>query len=435
MDNAANISPCQVVAQLNAICNSGTWSIPVLNASFTYDNPTVVNRTVSLCTCSWASYNLISACTACQQGDLGYKIAEWSVYSSECNGKLSNSYFPANITIPQDTTIPFWAGTNPTTWPNGKFDVSSAQTTANEHHKDLTNSVTAPKKSKNIGAIVGGVIGGLVVIGAAIAVAFYILRRQTKPVQPGSSHSLGEKPAHGRSFSDLTTNSNNPYTTLSSTPMHPPTSPTILTHNTSVRSVPFFSSVAASTVPYGTASPPPVPRQAVSPPPANREDFIEPFTLPPSNNGDRKQANGAYPVYDPPSAPPQNTVRMDITRPVTPSQRARYNPPAYTESSPGASASGQNSRPPHRGKQASTDTLQSVTSSRNHGTRPTTDHSPNSSASGMANIVGQMGVANPPQNNQGSGSTMPQGHGRQVSGSRDEKVRPTEESFSARDIA
>jgi hypothetical protein len=440
MENAEQNSPCETAAQINAICNGGNWIVPALaqNESNVYDIPDPAKGTATFCTCSWASYNLISACTACQGGNLATEIVEWTDYSSNCAGKLSNTYFPSNITIPSDVTIPFWAGENPTTWTNGLFSVPAAQQIANQGHPDLVGTVpTTHKKSSNIGAIVGGVIGGLVVIAAAAAIAFYILRRQRKPASSGTASSIIEKPNHMRSISDLTTNSAlQGYTTLSSTPMNPPTSPTILTHNTSVRSVPYFSSAVESTLPYGSASPPPG-RQAASPPPRNREDVIEPFTLPPANANvsDRKQTNGAYPVYDSPTAPPPTAMRMEITRPVTPTQRTRFNPPAYTESSPSHSGttSPPPSRPIHRGKQGSTDTLQSLTSSRSHGQRPTPAHSPNSSGSGMNNI---MGITNPAiPNNQAGGSAVPQGHGRQVSASRDEKRRPTEESFSARDIA
>ena len=62
------------------------------------------------------------------------------------------------------------------------------------------------------------------------------------------------------------------------------------------------------------------------------ETAVEPFRLAPTNNynSDRKQTDGAYPVYDPPTAPP--AVRMEVqSTPQTPRGRTKYNPPAYTE--------------------------------------------------------------------------------------------------------
>lgn len=243
-----------------------------------------------------------------------------------------------------------------------------------------------------------------------------MLRRQRQLTQ--SKGAPLTRPDHMRSISDVTTGSNVKsvsYATLTTSPMattNPPTSPTILTHSSSIRSIPFMSSMAGSTVPYGTASAPPPGRHTPTvPPPSNREDFIVPFTLPPtSSNPDRKQANGA-PVYDPPNAPPPNALRMDIMRPVTPSQRARFNPPPYEASSADGSSSG---RPHHRGKQASTDTDYSLTSSRGNG--------------GAANITGVVNPSPP--------SAM---RPAQRSNSRDPNHQPpptpTEASFSARDVA
>ncbi|PPQ93545.1 hypothetical protein CVT25_000285 [Psilocybe cyanescens] len=314
------------------------------------------------------------------------------------------------MTLPDDLTIPFWAGHDPTTWPDGRFSVANAQQIATESekiffpnpvlrlpiyftdHADLGQAPPpAHKKSTSVGPIVGGLIGGLIVIAAAIAAALYIIRRPRQSV-PGAL-APSDSSRHMRTMSNATTSTRG-YTALSPTPFTNPWSPT-LTHSKSVRSVRFFSSVAASTVPYGNASPPPhVPLTAASPPPGNRvEHIIEPFTTPPHQANiihDRKQSNGSgVLVYDSPSAPPVGGMRMEITRPTTPSQSqrvGRYNPPAYS--------TGHGSRPAHREKQASRDTLYSLTSSRNHRAQATIEHSLSSSGSGMANVAGQMSASN-----------------------------------------
>lgn len=236
-----------------------------------------------------------------------------------------------------------------------------------------------------------------------------------------------------RSMSDV---SGRGFTPFSSTPLNVPVSPTIMTRNTSVLSAP-YTIAPSTTVPYTTASSPP-PRQTdtASPPPQvprNAENIITPFTDPPSNTAthDRKQSNGSgFPVYEDPNAPPVGGARMEITRPSTPGQgtsRGRYLPPTYSESTTAPRG--------HRGKQESTDTVQSLTSSRAHGQR-STDHSPNASGSGMANIVGQMAQGSNDHSRGPSLSAGVSGHGRQVGGSRDEKRPITEDgSFSARDIA
>jgi hypothetical protein len=235
-----------------------------------------------------------------------------------------------------------------------------------------------------------------------------------------------EKPNHMRTLSDMTAGSNDNslgYTTLTSSPMgntNVPSSPTILTHSSSIRSLPFMGSIAGSIAPYGTAHP--LGRQtSTGPPPSSQEDVIAPYTLPPISNPDRKQGSGGYPVYDAPSAPPPNALRVENTQPVTPARRARVNPPTYAESSVDASGSSIG----HRANQLSTDTDYSTPSS------PISRNASTSSPS-MANVA-RVVSSSPP-------SAMRPVHGRQVSTSRGEKIeRPsaptTEASFSARDIA
>jgi len=251
-----------------------------------------------------------------------------------------------------------------------------------------------------------------------------MLNRHRKTTKSGTP--IIEKPSHMRSISDTTTGSNVKsisYATLTSTPMgtNHPSSPTMLTHTSSIRSIPFMSSIGGSIAPYGTTlsqpgrqSTPPLPSN-----PANPEDIIRPYTLPPTHNPDTKHASGVYPVYDSPTAPPPipNAMRVESYRPATPTQRARYNPPAYEESS--GSSSG---RPQHREKQLSTDTDLSQQSSR---------------VNLIANITGTANVADvgspsPP-------SAVYQGHRPQLSASRDERRQspptPTEASISGPDIA
>jgi hypothetical protein len=236
-----------------------------------------------------------------------------------------------------------------------------------------------------------------------------------------------EKSNHMRTTSDITTGSNVNslgYTTLTSSPMldtNVPTSPTILTHNSSIRSVPYMSSIAGSIAPYGTAHT--LGRQtSTGPLPASQEEVIAPYTLPPvSSNPDRKQGNGGYPVHDAPSTPPPNALRMQSIQSVTPTRRSRYNPPTYAESSVDASGS----LIGHRANQLSTDTDYSSPSSQ-------IDRNSSTSSPSMASVAGVVSSSPP--------SAMRPGHGRQVSTSRDEKRQqrpptPTEASFSARDIA
>lgn len=257
-----------------------------------------------------------------------------------------------------------------------------------------------------------------------------MIRRQRKSKAPSGMYDARPS-GHMRSMSDLSTATNmksahGPYASLPPNGMftNPPSSPTVLTHTSSVRSAPYMSSVAA-TMPYGTSSPPPHPivRQGSSTP---IQDLIVPFTLPPTvDNPDRKQGNGGYPiqVYDSPTAPPPNVMRMDtVAHTQTPtSSRRIFNPPTYNESTAGRDSP----RPQHRGKQLSTDTQTSLTSSRNAGN---ITHSPSHSASGMVNIAEHMGPPPPHESYESE-------YGRQVGPSRDEKRRPPPESVDGNDLA
>ncbi|KAF9042167.1 hypothetical protein BJ165DRAFT_254703 [Panaeolus papilionaceus] len=88
MNNHAGDSPCIVASKLGGICNSGNWVIksivgPDGTASFHYPNPGTSNQTANFCTCSWSYYNVLSACTACQNGE--FLIPFWSDYKSQCS--------------------------------------------------------------------------------------------------------------------------------------------------------------------------------------------------------------------------------------------------------------------------------------------------------------------------------------------------------------
>ncbi|KAF8798289.1 hypothetical protein BYT27DRAFT_7123403 [Phlegmacium glaucopus] len=462
-NNSKSESPCQVLANVDALCNNNNWTVAALNGSSIYAVPTGLFATP--CTCSWVSYNLISACTACQGNFYvdAVDLHSWPPFIFGCTGKLTNNtFFPVNFTT-QETLVPHWATTDPTTWPNEQFSVVQAENLSTDANlADITSTTSSPstssKSKSNIGAIVGGVVGGLIVLVAAIVIGIYIIRRTSQPngsqlsSNDGPSSALMSNHTHLRSRSDVTGNSNNMsssmgYTSLSSSPMRAPTSPTIRTHGTSsIRSFPFFSS-AGSTVP----SPPSVRQQSPPPVSVREETAVEPFVLPPSNtpNPDRKQANGAYTTYDPPTAPPSTVLRMDIVRPTTPTQggRSKYNPPAYTEQTKGSpEAEGSRRRPtPGRvhGKKGSADTQHSIASIRSGGGSATRGGTNNSV---MANVVNPLPPARaviiPQSNPHGNGSTssnvIPPLHTRQLSGntsttSLNAKRRPksaTDDGFS-----
>ncbi|KAG6828416.1 hypothetical protein H0H92_008080 [Tricholoma furcatifolium] len=288
------------------------------------------------------------------------------------------------------TTLPTVRGQNhrPTSWDDEeRFNLEQAVQIADEGHADIIWT-TSHKKSTPIGAIVGGVIGGIAIILLGAGVAFFMYRRKHKRGgAPSSRMTLVDDDGrgHARTVSDLSQKSNGgaigigygypllDRSFVNSTPSSQvPLSPTTGTmhthvHNGSVNSLSFFGSVQHSVAPYGSVaptSPPATTARALSPvppsPPAaqtnfagmNREDIIVPFTLAPSPAGgssqdangtgygfpaDRKRADGAIiPVYDSPNSlpthvtPSEQPVDFGRTTAAATGTRARVNPPAYS---------------------------------------------------------------------------------------------------------
>ncbi|KAL5534813.1 hypothetical protein ACEPAG_1277 [Sanghuangporus baumii] len=200
MDNSLEQSPCIVAAYLLAQCAGGNWDIdPIQNASVHYTPPTAGNA--NGCRCSWAVYNTLQACAFCQGENFDSAMLGWSGYSTNCTGSLlsNDTYYPTDTPIPDETAIPFWATTDPSTWHNALFDPSVAESIANENKPDITESSrdSSNKKGSNTGAIVGGVVGG--VLGAlALGLLFFFLRRRAR-LRAG--HAQGANLKHRPTFS------------------------------------------------------------------------------------------------------------------------------------------------------------------------------------------------------------------------------------------
>ncbi|KAF7293863.1 hypothetical protein HMN09_01182400 [Mycena chlorophos] len=204
--NSAGMSPCLLTAYLWGACFSNTWNVPALTQPNQYTNPN--STTANLCTCSWASYNVISACTACQLVDSG--IQTWAAYSQNCGSFLSKTYWPSNVQVPGNVTIPYWAGTDPTTWTAAQFNVDQANALNGQHHPDLSltgNAATTPKsKSKApTGAIAGGAVGGVAVLLIGGLLAFFYLRRAKR--NASGPRELLDGPRRMRSMGEMSSKS------------------------------------------------------------------------------------------------------------------------------------------------------------------------------------------------------------------------------------
>ncbi|KAJ7447910.1 hypothetical protein B0H11DRAFT_351159 [Mycena galericulata] len=332
-DNSQNLSPCTITASVWGSCFTGGWNVPALqSAQQQYTNPN--STTANLCTCSWAAYNLISACTACQGFDSA--VQNWAAYTQSCGGFLTNTYFPSNITLPLGTAIPFWATTNPQSWNDARFDASEAQVLAKEDKPDVVPTVGSSNKKGEappIGAIVGGVVGGLAVLAIGGIIAFWIIRKRKRQHEQLASehgtHPYMVRPPHGRSTSDVSKNSINPQSLSVMHSQRPGTVYTTNTMHTHTGSAHSLSFVSGYTSPVRVMSPPPTSYVA------NREDVIEPYILrptsPPVSMARKTSETTMRTAYN-------NSEGNTLLTPAAiydrgfleTSERPRLNPPAYS---------------------------------------------------------------------------------------------------------
>jgi len=332
-DNSNDVSPCDLAAVVVGACQGNNYTLQAINASFYYQEPSTTSA--NLCRCSWATYNLLSACALCQ-GFPG-SIINWPYYSTNCSHYLSSSYFPSQQTVPQGTLLPWYAATDPTTWNGQRFNLNDAQQIVLQGHTDVTLGATSTpqKKSTHVGAIVGGIIGGLaVLILLGSALFMYRRRRARKPLEP-TQFGAG----HVRLPSDTSqiTTLGNSYQGMNGSFV----TPTLTALSPSARaesdSRSYFGTVAHSDVLYSSA-PPPRGLGSVSPPLThsemrNRQEIVVPFAFNPdpthASREDRKRIDRAInPVYNAPT-PNSRTADASASNDSLASHR-RKNPPAYT---------------------------------------------------------------------------------------------------------
>ncbi|KAF9259176.1 hypothetical protein L218DRAFT_875458 [Marasmius fiardii PR-910] len=68
--NNQGLSPCFLLVAVSAPCIQGNSTIGPLPPGYQYEPPIKDRGTANRCTCSWAAYNLMGACTVCQGHNL-----------------------------------------------------------------------------------------------------------------------------------------------------------------------------------------------------------------------------------------------------------------------------------------------------------------------------------------------------------------------------
>lgn len=180
-----NQTPCEVVQEVDNGCS---YTFAAISPPPSEQALVPGGSNVTACTCSWASYNLFSACMFCTSSSPS--LVSWDEWTDNCPTNLTSTttYFPsyAGVTLPSNTSIPCYAGYNPRSWPNGTFSAVAASDIAAMSHSDLTGATGSCTSSSSshktpVGAIAGGVVGGalllLLVCGCVLFVAHRRRRR------------------------------------------------------------------------------------------------------------------------------------------------------------------------------------------------------------------------------------------------------------------
>jgi len=180
--NSLGQSPCLVAAYLAGVCNDGSFVISALLPQNSYTGPSGSDDG-DMCKCNTVTYNLISACDACQ----GSPWIPYSSWSLNCTSVATAGTFPRSI--PAETRVPRWAYLDPTprdNWnstaaslagdsPEVTGGVSIVPTSVRSSQTSITptssseasSPLSAPQSSSSkTGGIAGGVVGG--VIGATL---------------------------------------------------------------------------------------------------------------------------------------------------------------------------------------------------------------------------------------------------------------------------
>ncbi|KAL1757188.1 hypothetical protein FB107DRAFT_260174 [Schizophyllum commune] len=205
--NSIKQSPCDVLVNLGAVCNGGIFSVPSLSSGEQYVGPDPQFATD--CRCNTVFYSMLAACSACQDAE----YIGWTMYSANCSS-VAIEEFPRDI--PGGTRIPHWAYQDVVT--NNTFDIQTAindaysnapestasakptfSTSKSSGHSTATgsgmessgsSSASGGGSKTNVGAIAGGVVGGVVGLAAIIGLAFFFLRRrkQQRAKAPSSAY-------------------------------------------------------------------------------------------------------------------------------------------------------------------------------------------------------------------------------------------------------
>lgn len=225
--NSLHQSPCLVASYLLSDCSASVVSVPMGYCGYAA-TPSIVGL-AGPCLCNLVTYNLLMACSACQNCSVPSSLSPWQGWLGGCaNTSIDYNGYPQPI--PPGTSVPAWAYLPPadndywdannaqqdigapestpgsqstssrassttssaTTTTNSSTSLSTAATRSASTTLDTASSSTSTNSAGDASfsakerKIAGGVVGGLVGIAAIAGVIFILRRRRSRhaPVSP-----------------------------------------------------------------------------------------------------------------------------------------------------------------------------------------------------------------------------------------------------------
>ncbi|KAI5984004.1 hypothetical protein EDD15DRAFT_1822274 [Pisolithus albus] len=180
MNNHEGSSPCVLIAYVMAACVGDSWTQSALPSGSHYDAPD--ESTSSPCSCSQSCYNLMMACTYCQGSNYTGELIPWPTFIQNCSTSYTDVYFPSGYTLLSNQTIPYWASIDPTTWEGQIWNYEQAYQYYQTGKADLVPTLSTGSTgshSSDLGAIVGGTVGGVASL-LLLALGIYILCKRQR---------------------------------------------------------------------------------------------------------------------------------------------------------------------------------------------------------------------------------------------------------------
>ncbi|KAI9443920.1 hypothetical protein H4582DRAFT_2189531 [Lactarius indigo] len=201
MSNSLGQSPCIVAAYMLATCNGSVFTFDGLEPGSSY----IVSGSIGDCQCNVFTYNLLSACEACQEASL----TTWPEYSFNCADGLTPLTFP--YPVPPGTRVPQWALVDSTLEPEDNWNATKAYTVGETPEIEPDSFIGTPTSGSdspipndppyedssfsgsglNPGAIAGGTVGSVVALAAVCALLFYFLRKHQRSQVPPAAIDSG----------------------------------------------------------------------------------------------------------------------------------------------------------------------------------------------------------------------------------------------------